>query len=395
MSEIPDFSREMEGKGCELCGLPAPDPPVTDENVDGKFCCRGCLEIYRALGDVEVEGAESEIKDVLTASDSANNRSQKCKEAFLSVEGMHCSTCEAFIEGTATRKNGVLDAEASYASGMVKLEYDPEKVSESDLPSVISGLGYDAHPVDEENGEESPVTRLLVGGFFAMMTMVWYVLFLYPSYFGLDLGLIDLSGSAGRYLLANIFVMASVVLFYTGFPILRGAYVSLRAGQPNMDLLISLAAVGAYSYSVLATFLGQTEVYYDVSIAIVMVVSVGNYYEERIKRRAASLMSELTAKQVTEARVRVDGKTRRVSVDDLEAGDIVVVKAGERVPVDGIVSEGTAAVDESLITGESLPVTKNPGDSVVGGTVVTDNALVVEVPEGSASTLDRLVIESI
>jgi len=307
---------------------------------------------------------------------------------------MHCSTCEIFLESLAEDVDGVEAAEASYATDTMRVVYDPDKTDRERVADALDGYGYTVVLKKDGIGSAEPEKlRLLVGGFVGMMVMQWYIFFLYPSYIGIGEGdvLAGFSGGVTRYIpLFLVGVMSSVVLFYTGYPILRGAYVSLRARQPNMDLLVALAAVSAYVYSTVAVALGDVHIYYDVSIAVVMAVSLGNYYEKKVKRRSADLLSDLTSAQVDEAELSDSEGTRTVSVDELEEGDEVVVRSGERVPVDGIVVEGTAAVDESLVTGESLPVTKTEGDRVVGGSVVTDDALVVEVGEDATSTIDRL-----
>jgi Cu2+-exporting ATPase len=223
-----------------------------------------------------------------------------------------------------------------------------------------------------------------------MMTMLWYVLFLYPAYLGLETLLFDIGGPAGDYLLWNLAVMAGVVVGYTGRPLLRGALVSLRTGRPNMDLLVAMAATTAFGYSVLALLLGRTEVYFDVATVIVLAVSIGDYYRDRVRQRALGRLTELTSQRADRARRRTDAGTETVELDALDPGDEVVVKSGERVPVDGTVVEGTAGVDESLVTGESLPVRKTAGDTVVGGSMVTDGALVVAVGADAQSTVDRL-----
>ena len=386
---------------CDLCDLPTPDPPVTDGAVDGAFCCHGCLEVARTL-DVDPSSTEGAIDpraafdaEVPAGTPDVDDQSPDAETAYLSVEGMHCATCEAFLEARATGRDGVLDASASYPSGLVRLTYDPDRVDVDDLPSLLAGTGYAARPadVDADGTDDDGLGRLLVGGFFGMMVMAWYALFLYPVYLGVPTASLPMAidGPAGTYLLANVWVMATVVLGYTGYPQLRGAFVSLRAGRPNMDLLVALAATSAYVYSTAAFLLGRTEVYFDVAVAIVVVVALGNHYESRIKRRAAGHLEALTAARVDEARRRTPGGDERVPVDALVDGDAVVVKPGERVPADGTVLEGTAAVDESLLTGEPAPRTRGPGDAVVAGSVATDGALVVEVDGAGAHTLDRLV----
>ncbi|MFB6304364.1 MAG: heavy metal translocating P-type ATPase, partial [Haloferacaceae archaeon] len=167
------------------------------------------------------------------------------------------------------------------------------------------------------------------------------------------------------------------------------AYVSLRAGVPNMDLLVALAAVAAYGYSTAALLLGRTEVYFDVAVVVVLAVAFGTYYEERVKRGATDRLADLARERVETARVRRGGTTETVPVEALEAGDEAVVRAGERVPADGEVIEGEATADEALVTGESRPVEKAPGDDAVGGSRLLTGGVTVRV--AGTSTLDRIV----
>ncbi|RLM33786.1 MULTISPECIES: cation-translocating P-type ATPase [unclassified Haloarcula] len=370
---------------CTLCDLPV-DTPVTDDAVEGTFCCRGCLEVARTLDDPATETRDA--ADTGPDPDDADGET-----AFLSVDGMHCATCETFLEARATDHDGIVAAAASYPTGTMKLTYDADALTESDLTDAVAGTGYGASLQATETDDEYELEgRLIVGGFFGMMTMLWYILFLYPAYLGVDSSLLlfDPSGQAGAYLLWNMAVMTGVVVGYTGWPLLRGAYVSLRAGRPNMDLLVAMAAVTAFLYSVVAVILGHTEVYFDVATVIVMAVSVGDYYQDRVRRRALDRLTEFTTQRADSARRRADGDHEEVAVSDLDPGDEVVVRSGERVPVDGTVVEGTAAVDESLVTGESLAVRKTAGDEVIGGSLVTQGGVVARVGPDAESTVDRL-----
>ncbi|MFC5277606.1 heavy metal translocating P-type ATPase [Halorubrum rubrum] len=370
---------------CTLCDLPTGSDPDTDPAVEGEYCCQGCLAVAQSLDDVDdLEDLEERAPDAEPPDDFDG------ETTFLHVDGMHCATCESFLEMTAAERDGVAAAEASYATDTIRVEYDPDRVTAADLPEALSVAGYAAsdRADPEPAGDDVDVVRFLIGGgFFGMMAMLWYVLFLYPTYFGYD-PLLDLGGMGGLYLFTQIWLFTSIVLFYTGYPILRGAYVSLRAGRPNMDLLVSLAAVSSYAYSTLAMLLGRTDLYFDVTIAVILVVTAGNGYESRIKSRATGMLSELTTAAESEAR-RESGET--VPTEAVEPGDRLLVRPGERVPFDGTIAEGTAAVDEALVTGESLPATKRPGDAVRGGTVVTDSPLVIEVGKDATSTLDTLV----
>jgi Cu2+-exporting ATPase len=429
---------------CALCDLPTPDPPVTDGDVDGEYCCRGCLEVGRRLDGVAAADPEDLDAAAVESEPDTGDVPESAETAYLDVDGLHCSACELFLEAEAASTEGVHDADVSYATDAARVAYDPETVDPADLPSVFDQLGYAASlPDDEESAAgdadgwlASDDRRVVVGSLFGMVVMVGYGLVLYGSYldlapatelavlaatlalgtvycavtFGLVFGLLEAvallavlqSVSFAAILNADalsigavvpvVAALATVVVFYTGRPFLRGAYVSLRAGRPNMDLLVALAVLAAWGYSIAAYAAGSAHVYFDVAVMVVLVVTLGNRIEERVKSRAVSGLSAFAAARVDDARRRpADGSTETVSVEDLEAGDEVVVRAGERVPVDGAVAEGAAAVDESLVTGASVPDTKRPGDEVVGGTVVTDDALVVEAGEGAGSTADRLV----
>jgi Cu2+-exporting ATPase len=372
---------------CTLCELPA-DPPVTEESVDGTFCCQGCLEVYRSLGDVDVD-QQTAVREALDDDERPTEYdTEQTDTAYLAVEGMHCSTCEVFLESVACDQSGVVDADASYAAETIKMVYDPTETDETSLTDAVSGMGYTARARGEEADAGTDLaSRLLVGGLFGMMAMTWYALFLYPTYFGFD-PVVTLGQFDGAYLYAQLAVVTGIILLYTGQPMLRGAYVSIRSRRPNVDLLVSVAALAAYLYSTGQILVGGAHLYYDVTIVVVMAVTIGNYYETRIKRSTAGLLADLTELQVESATL-ADGET--VPVSEIEPGDTMLVKPGNRIPLDGTVVEGTAAVDEALVTGESLPDTKRPGDAVRGGTIVTDEPLLVEAGEDAESTLDRVV----
>ncbi|MCU4753215.1 cation-translocating P-type ATPase [Halobacteria archaeon AArc-curdl1] len=380
---------------CSLCELPTPPHPITADGVDGTFCCQGCLEVARTLDDFD--GVDHEAVRERSQQAVTRDVPDHAEEAFLAIDGMHCSTCEGFVALLGEKHDGVLTVEASYATDTVRVVYDPDRLDESDLPPILSGYGYDARtPNEERNDRERDsdlLQRLLVGGFLSMLIMPWYLFYLYPSYVGIETGIltIDTTTALGIYLpMGFVGVLTTIVLVYTGYPVLRGAYVSVRVGRPNMDLLVSIAALSAYAYSTVALALGSTHLYYDVTVAVIMVVSLGTYYERRVKHRATSLLSRVTAARSRDATLQTDEGTETVDVDALESGDRVIVRPGERIPIDGTIREGTAGIDESLLTGESLPVTKGPGDDAIGGSVVTDSALVIEVGPDATSTIDHI-----
>jgi len=407
-------STQAADSGCTLCDLPTAGVDVTDGD-DNEFCCTGCRGVYETLGDVDVDAdAVAARRETATADATDETPSVPADHdaTFLEVDGMHCATCEAFIETVATQTEGVSAASASYVTDTVRVDHDPATVSTADLTETVSGLGYSAYDREDafsrRRADDLATARLAIGVLVGMAVMLQYIVLIYPTYFAFPfynqrtLEYLDqaMASSSGTYFFIVLGVLTTIVLFVTGRPILRGAYVSARTRSPNMDLLVAIAALSAYLYSTLAVaFLESPSIYYDVTVAIVVVVTVGNHYESSIKSRATELLSDLTAVQVDTARRLEDRATAdgdesesatEVPIDDLAPGDHVLVRAGERVPVDGEAIDGDAAVDESVVTGESLPVRKTPGDIVVGGSVVADGSLVVAVGPDASSSLDRV-----
>ncbi|WP_435096372.1 heavy metal translocating P-type ATPase [Halarchaeum sp. P4] len=387
---------------CTLCDLPTPDTPVTDDDVDGTFCCRGCLEVARTLDTADVAAADPDaVRDELRADDgdddAADGVPETAETAYYAVEGMHCATCEAFLEGEATDAAGVYEAAASYANDALKVTYDPETVELGALADALTGYGYRvADPDDAADGCEETLTtgmRLLAGGFFGMMVMLWYVLFLYPVYLGAGpiIPFFDPHGVGGQYLLWNVAVLSGAATALCGYPVFRGALVSLRAGRPNMDLLVALAACAAFVYSLAVLVTGGVDVYFDIPVVIVLAVTAGEHWETKVKERASAGLAERTADGVETATVVTDAGTAERPIESVEPGESVVVATGERVPLDGTVVDGDGAVDESLVTGESTPRDVEPGDDVVGGSVLAAGGVTVEVADAAESTLDRVV----
>ncbi|QLC35340.1 heavy metal translocating P-type ATPase (plasmid) [Halarchaeum sp. CBA1220] len=386
---------------CTLCDLPTPDPPVTDDGVDGSFCCRGCLEVARTLDDAAVADADPEaVREDLRAdagddADDSTDVPETAETAYFAVDGMHCATCEAFLEGRAADTEGVHDAAASYANDALKVTYDPEAGEREEIADALSGYGYRVADADEEAEREETLTtgmRLLAGGFFGMMVMLWYVLFLYPIYLGAGpvVPFFDPRGVGGQYLFWNVAVLSGAATALAGYPVFRGALVSLRARRPNMDLLVALAASAAFVYSLAVLLTGGVDVYFDIPVVIVLAVTAGEHWETKAKERASAGLAERTADSVETARVATaDGIAER-PLERVDAGDSVVVATGERVPLDGTVTDGDGAVDESLLTGESTPREVEPGDDVVGGSVLVSGGVTVAVTD-TESTLDRVV----
>ncbi len=371
---------------CTLCGLPTPTPPI--EAGGHGFCCFGCREVYRCFGDDVLAGEIVEAaSQPLSPPDGA--------EAFLRVDGMHCSSCEILVERTAKKTDGIHSASSSFATSTARILYDPDRIDESQLPEILSVAGFRARlrgAAAPEPDERQSLFRLLVGVSLTAVVMMLYLAFFYPTH----LGLVDFEElEPVRWLAFNaapkvMFALTTLIIFYVGAPIFRGALIGLRVGVLNMDNLLAVAILAAYGYSAGQLFLGSLDLYFDVAVAIVTVVTVGRFFEQGARARATGELTGLMEAWTPVLRVREDGAFLQRSVDEVAPHDRIVIWQGEPVPVDGIIVEGQAAVDESLLTGEPFPVSRGPGDSVLGGSVIVEGSLEITAGAAAQSKMDTL-----
>ncbi|SER21254.1 heavy metal translocating P-type ATPase [Natrinema salaciae] len=418
---------------CRLCGTPL--SAAVGESEPPEFCSTGCRDVAAEFGTGDGDRAPDEGSDRpadetdprpagpptdpgQTASADADGRPET-RRTFLRVDGMHSATCETFLETVAADRDGVTEAEASYVTETIRVDHDPDRVSADALEDALSTVGYtaylrdDATAEDETGGtrrsremsglrkrrsEDMLEMRYVVGVVFGSFLLLPFVAVLYPMFLTsfTDWGAIAhfegaFTGFSGPLYLPLFLVGTGAILYLTGGPLLRGAYVSLTLRRPTTDLLAALTIVSAYVYSVVVSGLGRNDLYFDLTIVVAAVVMGATYYESTVKRRATDRLTDLTVSQVdTARRYAADGSTADVPVAELESGDRVLVREGERIPVDGRLAEGECAVDEAVVTGESLPVTKGEGDEVVGGSVVTTDAAVVDVGDRTTSSIERL-----
>ncbi|MFD1563519.1 heavy metal translocating P-type ATPase [Haloarchaeobius amylolyticus] len=413
---------------CRLCGTPL--SRSADERPASEFCSTGCRDVAAEFGpsdDEDAQGVRGADAHPETGPDGEQTATRRgaaddsdTVRTFLRVDGMHSATCEAFLEAVAEDREGVTEAEASYVTETIRVDHDPDRVSAADLEDALSTVGYTAYlreeaTADDETGgtrrsremtgirkrrsEDMLEMRYIVGIVFGSFLLLPFVAVFYPMYLTefTNWGAIShfegaFTGFSGPLYLPLFLIMTGAILYLTGGPLLRGAYISLKLRRPTTDLLAALTIVSAYVFSIIVSGLGRSAIYFDLTIVVASVVMGATYYEATVKRRATDRLTDLTVSQVDTARYYADdGSTTEIPVADLESGDQVLVREGERIPVDGRLAEGECAVDEAVVTGESLPVTKREGDEVVGGSIVTTDAAIVDVGERTTSSIDRLM----
>ena len=320
----------------------------------------------------------------------------------LSLLGMTCANCAATIQRRLNKVEGVLEATVNYANEKATVRYVPGPVTHADLVAAVRKAGYDVvEAADSGELEDAEAaaraaelrhqwTRLIVGLIFSTP------LFLLSM--GRDLGLL---GHWAHALWVNwlFFALATPVQFYVGWDYYVGAYKSLRNGSANMDVLVAMGSSVAYLYSVavlIALTLGSQalgmHVYFETAAVIITLIVLGKLLEVRAKGRTSEAIKKLIGLQPKTARVVRGGAEMDIPIAEVQTGDVVIVRPGEKIPVDGTVLEGRSAVDESMITGESLPVEKQPGDSVIGATINRQGMLRFEATKvGKETALAQII----
>ncbi len=293
-------------------------------------------------------------------------------EANLLIRQMNDPADALRLEQSLARIQGVLQASVQAVTGRVQVRYIPTLVSQTDLRRAIAAAGFTAAANDGDMEDVEALARqadiaqqqrlLIVGLIF---TVPLFVL----SMSG-DLGLLPMTWSHAPWLKWLMLVLATPVQFYVGWQYYVGAFKALRNGAANMDVLVALGSSAAYFYSLPVTWgwVGG-HVYFETAAVIITLIKLGKFLEARAKGRTSEAIKKLMGLRPRTARVVRDGQEQDVPVDDVRVGDLVLVRPGEKLPVDGVVVEGRSAVDESMLTGESLPVDKGPGDAVIGATL--------------------------
>ena len=324
-------------------------------------------------------------------------------EVTLGLMGMHCAVCAQTIEKALREAEGVLSAQVNFAAETATVRYNPEVTGVPLLRKVVEKAGYQA--VSRESGaiDREKQAREREARNLRLMVIVSFVLAI-PTFILSMVSPFSMENT-GWIMLG----LATPVQFYIGAQFYAGTFKALRNGRANMDTLIALGTSAAYIYSLLAVIGVITgDVYFDTAALIISIILLGRWLEARAKGRTSEAIKKLIGLQARTAVIILNDRETAVPIDEVEVGNIVVVHPGEKIPVDGVVVEGSSAVDESMLTGESMPVEKKTGDQVIGATlnksgyfkfraarVGKDTALaqiinLVEMAQGSKAPIQRL-----
>src|SRR3990167_5078815 len=328
------------------------------------------------------------------------------KRITLSINGMHCASCAKIIAGALAAMPGVKDANVSYGDEKASMLYEGRDIKP--VMDAVKRAGYGATLVEEGNAaaeinrkaqETKALWRKFSWSFVLSLPMLYFMLF--DFFKGLP-G----AGNLLPYAAVISFALATPVQFIIGASFYRGLWSNLRIRMFGMDALIAIGTSAAYFYSIgnLIYFRSQNnsligldgmkvpEIYFETAAFLITFVTLGKWLEAKAKSRASEAIQKLMGLQAKTARVVRGGKTLDIPIEEVKVGDTVLVRPGEKVPLDGKIAKGASAVDESMITGESLPVAKKAGDSVIGATINKTGSLEYEVTKIGKDTVLAQII---
>lgn len=317
------------------------------------------------------------------------------KEKLFAIEGMTCASCVNRIESVLLKAQGVLSAIVNLATENAKIKYIDGLLTEDDLVMIIAKAGYTAKKPRSDFREVSNEKVKLL--------RVEYLKLIIASILSVPLVVPMLFEPFGyNFMLSGWFqlVLATPVQFWLGARFYKAAWKAVKARSGNMDLLVSLGTTAAFGLSLYHLFLygehaghdGLGPLYFESSAVVITLVLLGKFLETKAKQQTSAAIKALQSLRPDIARVKTNGKEVEVSIEEVKLGDIVVVRPGEKIPVDGTILVGSTQVDESFITGESLPVVKNTTDKVTGGSVNVDGLIEVQTNAlGTETTLARII----
>lgn len=394
---------------CSHCHLEF-DESVMIKDGSHYFCCNGCQGVFNLLSDEGLDSFYDKTSNIkLTPpskkyEDSSNFDTESFKDAFIKInsdgfnevsliiEGIHCSACVWLNEKALHRMDGVIEANINFTNNKATIIWAGDVVKLSSIIDMIRSIGYNAFAYDSSiqethaNKERKSYYLKMAVAIFASMNIMWIAVAQYAGYFS------GITQDVKTILNIAEGVLATPVLFYSGWVFFRGAYYGLKAKVVNMDLLVATGALLTYIYSIYITVAEHGEAYFDSVSMIITFVLIGKFLEVLSKKNAADTLDVIGKHIPSEVKLIINDAIVACKLDNVKVGDIVVVASGEKVLLDGEIIKGSGSFDESSLTGESEPIYKSIGDSIISGTTSIDaDVHFIASKDFKHSTLSNLV----
>jgi len=379
---------------------------VVSLKISGMHCAGCALTIERNLRNIdgveesEVSFASGKAMIVFNPRKVSLDRIEKTirdlgyhvvyEKVRINVSGLRDQIDARKLEEVLRKINGVKRVSVNYVNGQVFLEYNPALISLSDIKKAIIEFGLDVIQEEFElSVEEIEARKLKRLAILGLSLSIPIALYSYPDIFSF------LPLAETNLIAYVVFILASIVQFAVGWRFYEGAIRAAKMKTTNMDTLVSIGTSAAYLLSSWFTFPTPVwrNIYYDSSVVVISFVLLGKYLESKTKGKTSAIIKKLLEVKPKMARVVRDGKVIEIPSDLIRVDDIMIVKPGEKIPTDGVVIDGHSAVDESMVTGESIPVEKKPGDEVIGGTVNREGVLKVKATKVGSDTFLAQVIK--
>ncbi|MFA9374007.1 MAG: heavy metal translocating P-type ATPase [Poseidonibacter sp.] len=381
---------------CNHCHLSFTDEVMIKDN-ELNFCCKGCQGVYHLLKDDGLDSFYDKLgnktiappldidNDDLAKFDTdsfTKNYVKKTKEEFnqvdLIIEGIHCAACVWLNEKILYDTKGIIEANINFTTNKAKIVWDEDELKLSDIIAKIRSIGYNAYAYDSSIADKKATKakqdyfiKIMVAVIASMNIMMLSVAKYTGFFTGIDEEVKDM-------IHIGEFLLSTPVLFYSGWIFFKGAYYGLKNRVLNMDFLVSSGATLTYIYSLFILFGAKGESYFDSVAMIITFVLVGKYLEVIGKKSAVDTLDKIKSSLPLEAVIITNGVKKTVALNNISIGNIIEIKAGEKVPVDGKIIEGEASFDEASLTGESIPVFKKASDMVYSGTINTNGVILFE-----------------
>jgi P-type Cu+ transporter len=394
---------------CSHCHLEF-NEEVMIKDEEHYFCCNGCQGVFHLLSDegldsfYEKAGSTKLSPPTQQYEDSSNFNAPAFYDKFvkinsdgfsqvsLIIEGIHCSACVWLNEKALHKMDGVIEANINFTNNKATIVWADDVVKLSGIIDMIRAIGYNAYPYDasiqevQANAQRKDYYLRMAVAIFASMNVMWIAVAQYAGYFtGITQDIKTILNIAEG-------VLATPVLFYSGWIFFRGAYYGAKNKVVNMDLLVATGASLTFIYSLYITIVEDGEAYFDSVSMIITFVLIGKFLEVLSKKNAADTLDIIGKNLPSEVNIVQDGKIVSCNLNDVAIGDTVVISSGEKVLLDGEVVKGEGSFDESNLTGESDPIYKSIGDTIVSGTVSVDADIhYVASRDFEHSTLSNLV----